>query len=239
MFQRLQDRFGTAGLIVAVVALIAALTGTAFAAAGLNAKQKKEVKAIAKSFQGTGPAGAAGAAGPAGPQGPAGSPGAKGDAGPQGPAGPKGDKGSTGSPWAVGGLPKGATEAGTWGFEGSSSPIEVIGLSFPVPLAAPLDEGHVHFINDEGKEVVGFTYEEVTSTVCTGTAAEPTAAAGHLCVYAGAMQNSKSTNLLIFNPGKESPLEPGAPGASIAGASLAFVNSGTAGAWGTFAVTAP
>ena len=43
MFAKLHNRFGTAGLVVAVVALIAALAGTAIAAGGLNAKQKKEL----------------------------------------------------------------------------------------------------------------------------------------------------------------------------------------------------
>jgi hypothetical protein len=73
--KRLREPFGKAGLTVAVIALVFAMLGGAYAAGGLTSKQKKEVKAIAKSFQGTGPAGAAG---PAGPQGPAG---AKGDSG--------------------------------------------------------------------------------------------------------------------------------------------------------------
>jgi hypothetical protein len=60
-YRALHHRFGTAGVVLGVIALIAALGGTAFAAGGgLSGKQKKEVKAIAKSFQGTGPAGAAG-----------------------------------------------------------------------------------------------------------------------------------------------------------------------------------
>lgn len=72
------------GLTVAIIALIVALSGVAFAAGSgkLTGKQKKEVKKIALSVQGSGPAGA---------QGPAGSPGA------QGPIGPKGEKGDTGN----------------------------------------------------------------------------------------------------------------------------------------------
>jgi len=74
-------RLNGPGLIVAVIAMIVALSGGAFAASGgLTGKQKKEVKAISKSeatkLQGTGPAG---------PQ------------GPQGPSGPKGDSGVAGS----------------------------------------------------------------------------------------------------------------------------------------------
>ncbi len=67
------------GVVIAVIALIFALAGTAFAAAKLNGTQKKEVKKIAKKYAGkrgkTGPAGAngaPGAQGPGGPRGPAG-----------------------------------------------------------------------------------------------------------------------------------------------------------------------
>lgn len=103
MFSRIHSKLGTAGLIVAIVAMVAALAGGAYAASGLNPKQKKEVKKIAKSeskkwskkfskrFAIPGPAGPAGAAGPTGatgPQGPAGAPGAKGD---------KGDPGNDGA----------------------------------------------------------------------------------------------------------------------------------------------
>lgn len=78
----IREPFGTAGLIVACVALILALTGAAFAAAGLTGKQKKEVEKIAKKFAGKpGAPGAAGPAGAAGPQGPAGAAGAKGATG--------------------------------------------------------------------------------------------------------------------------------------------------------------
>ena len=38
-----REPFGKAGLIVAIVALVAAIGGTALAASGLNSKQKKEV----------------------------------------------------------------------------------------------------------------------------------------------------------------------------------------------------
>jgi hypothetical protein len=79
----IREPFGTAGLVVACIALIAALGGTALAAAKLNGKQKKEVEKIAKKFAGK--PGAPGATGPAGP------------AGPQGPAGAAGKDGANGS----------------------------------------------------------------------------------------------------------------------------------------------
>ena len=85
----IREPFGTAGLVIAMIALIAALGGGAYAASGaLTGKQKKEVEKIAKQF-----AGKPGEKGAAGPAGPAGGAGAKGDAGA---AGTKGDPGSSG-----------------------------------------------------------------------------------------------------------------------------------------------
>jgi hypothetical protein len=81
----IREPFGTAGLIVACVALIAALGGTALAAAKLNGTQKKEVEKIAKKFAGK--PGAPGSSGAAG---------AKGDAGANGSNGADGTNGSNG-----------------------------------------------------------------------------------------------------------------------------------------------
>lgn len=86
----IREPFGTAGLIIAMVALVAALGGSALAASGaLTGKQKKEVETIAKKY-----AGKPGAAGPTGTQGPAG---AKGDSGPAGAAGTNGTAGTAGT----------------------------------------------------------------------------------------------------------------------------------------------
>lgn len=101
---RLREPFGKAGLIVAIVALVAALVGGAYAASasrhhkkavGLNSKQKKEVKTIAKSFQGNGPAGPLGPTGANGKDGAAGGQGPKGDTGAQGPQGSAGQSGKS------------------------------------------------------------------------------------------------------------------------------------------------
>ena len=78
-FSRMHDKLGTAGLFVAIAALVAALAGTALAAGGLTKQQEKQVTKIAKKY-----AGKPGAQGPQGPQGPAGPAGAKGDPGAQG-----------------------------------------------------------------------------------------------------------------------------------------------------------
>ena len=75
----IREPFGTAGLVVAGIALIAALGGTAFAATKLNSTQKKEVEKIAKRFAGkNGKDGAVGPPGSAGPAGPKGDPGGSG-----------------------------------------------------------------------------------------------------------------------------------------------------------------
>jgi hypothetical protein len=96
-----REPFGTAGLIVACVALVLALTGAAFAAGGLTGKQKKEVEKIAKKVAGK--PGAAGAPGAQGPAGPAGKDGANGAAGAKGATGPQGSVGSKGATGPAGG----------------------------------------------------------------------------------------------------------------------------------------
>lgn len=90
IFKRIMGRAGAngPGLTVAVIAMVVALAGGAFAAAGgLNPQQKNEVKAIAKKAGKPGKPGKAGAPGPQGPVGPAG---AKGDTGSQGAPGKDG-----------------------------------------------------------------------------------------------------------------------------------------------------
>jgi hypothetical protein len=86
----IREPFGTAGLIVACIALVLAMGGAAFAAAKLNPTQKKEVEKIAKKN-----AGKPGAPGATGPQGPQGTPGAAGGAGKEGAQGPPGTNGQS------------------------------------------------------------------------------------------------------------------------------------------------
>ncbi len=78
---RKREPFGKAGLTVAVVALVFAMIGGAYAAGTLTGKQKKEVAKIAKKF-----AGKAGSDGLQGSAGKDGSPGAAGQGGPPGPS---------------------------------------------------------------------------------------------------------------------------------------------------------
>jgi hypothetical protein len=98
MLTRIREQLGTAGLIVAVVALVAALTGGAIAAtdggkATSSAKAKKGPR---------GPKGPKGATGANGPQGPAGNPGANGKDGAPGLNGTDGTNGTNGKSVVVG-----------------------------------------------------------------------------------------------------------------------------------------
>jgi hypothetical protein len=193
MYHRFHDRFGTAGVVIAVIALVAALGGTALAAGGLNAKQKKEVKAIAKGFQGTGPAGPQGLPGASGTNGKAGAQGekgatgekgAKGDTGTTGAQGPQGAKGDTGaagpegSPWTAGGtLPGGETETGLW----ATPPVTDAGgtafvsASFTIPLATAPEESSFHLLAQGASP----------TAECPGSFADPKAASGQFCAYTG------------------------------------------------------
>lgn len=108
--KRVKDRLTAngPGLTVAVVAMVIALTGGAFAAAGLTGKQKKEVKKIAKEFAGK--PGAQGPQGVQGPVGPAGPTGAKGDPGAPGAPGTPGVPGKNGKSVTVSEIPTGEFE---------------------------------------------------------------------------------------------------------------------------------
>jgi hypothetical protein len=179
-----------------------------------------------------------------------------------------GEKGATGAtgkkgdPWTVGGtLPEEATETGAWAFgTGAAVPegeVLRVSISFPIPLAAELTEAeavtcvpncaaesHIHFINQEGKEVTAASPIEEglveNPPHCDGTAAAPSADPGHLCVYTGSLVGATigtpPTNIFpIRLVGAGNFFE---AGASTAGATLIFSQvSETATGVGTFAVT--
>jgi hypothetical protein len=185
VISRIHSKLGTAGFIISIVALVAALGGGAYAASnGLSGKQKKEVEKIAKKFAGK--PGAAGATGPAGPAGPAGgkgdngAPGAAGKDGAQGlagPTGPQGPQGAQGVQGPAGMLPSGAialqpgqTETGIWNATPAAGGSTTL-IAYPLQLAAE-------------PEVVIVREGDTAPAECAGgTAAEPKAEPGNLCVY--------------------------------------------------------
>jgi hypothetical protein len=260
MLNRIHQKLGTAGFVISIVALVAALGGGAYAASGgLNGKQKKEVEKIAKKY-----AGKPGAAGGTGPAGPAGAPGAKGDAGAAGGPGGQGEQGKQGNPGKAGEsapctageptcvLPSGVTETGTWAISTSAAsgiqPREAI--SFPIPLAEGGELGSAFVFTKEQTEE-----EEFGDSGCEGTLAEPSAPAGELCVYMAEEQSEFAEPQTPDSPSiwhADAPLGPfsqrqfGPQGAVLAGPYLygSTVISGSEGpakleAYGSWAVTAP
>lgn len=284
MVTRLRAQIGTAGLVVAVVALVVALAGGAFAASGggpfagsskhlKGASQgltKRQVIALIEAHSAPGPQGPEGQPGPAGKDGlngkdgtASGKDGVDGKDGTDGtsvvtydlepgeagcPAGgvefesasgynvvcdgvigKDGKEGKDGSPWTAGGtLPPGATETGSFSeyFKGEV----FIPISFPIPLPSALPAANVHKSGDSD-----------FATVCQGTAAEPQANAGQLCVYVA--ENYGPATLLGPFPSTASYGEFAGSGGGLLGAATAgAILYGAASeslVWGTWAVTAP
>jgi Collagen triple helix repeat (20 copies) len=228
---RLKEPFGKAGLIVAIVALVAATVGGAYAAKGGNPPASASKKKSKAKKGPRGPRGKTGPAGPAGPQGPAGSNGndgsngnngSDGKEGKQGPQGDPGSQGPEGSPWTAGGtLPSDETETGTWVLPEATEPA-LVRLSFD--FAIPLSERLSPVIADEKFHYLGEGEGETVE--CPGTADDPQASPGYLCLYA-----KEAAQLSLFSPGTRS---------FPSGAVLTFVQEG-AGSYGlgSWAVTAP
>lgn len=177
------EKLGTAGLIVAVVALVAAFTGTAFAEEGwkLSKSEQKEVKKIAKAEAKRVAQGVSGSTGPAGPQGPAGAPGAKGDPGVPGPVGPTGPAGKDGLTGPTGPtetvLPPEKTSTGGWGFGVKNSK----GINVPVTISFPL---RVIPAPAEVESVNVIKEGDSPTAQCPGSVSNPQAAPGEFCLYA-------------------------------------------------------
>lgn len=170
MFRRIHDKLGAAGFVIAIVALVAAVAGSAVAAGGLSGAEKKEIttqskkfsKKFSKQFAKPGPAGPQGPQGAKGEQGPKGD---NGDRGPQGEEGPQGPPGPTETS-----LPQGKTLTGLWDFQANVSENAIVSITFPLRVEP---EPTLHWIG------VG----EDSTLDCPGTAGDPQAAPGQLCVY--------------------------------------------------------
>ena len=214
-----------------------------------------------------GPGGPAGPTGPAGGAGPAGGPGTQGIQGEKGTNGTNGESVTTkvasgtecsegGTKFTVGGksehvcngekgvihpgetLPSGATETGVWLVQatGSGAEYHQIPISFPIPLKGPehnvggivIPNANVHYIK-----------EGTTTTECSGSASEPTAEKGNLCIYEKENFLSPKLELALLAGGT------GSEGVAAAGTFLDFKTEGEgqfgvlASAKGTWAVTAP
>jgi Collagen triple helix repeat (20 copies) len=265
MLHKFQDRIGTAGLIVAIIALVMALGGGAYAAS--NSGDGSKATASAKAKQGP--------RGPKGPKGAPGSPGATGAQGPPGPAGPKGDageqgekgiqgiqgkqgekgekgeqgiQGAPGSPWTAGGtLPSGATETGNWFFnapapkvkvdvEGSTQEIVIAQNYYAAPISFPIPLA----VELDGAHVhLGFQESGGAfepGAACPGKVKKPEAAAGELCVYES---EAVAANV---QPGNILRTPSVTPGTTFNGAFVVFnplVETEPFSSGGSFAVKAP
>jgi hypothetical protein len=227
MLSPLRNRFGIPG-VIAVIALVFAMFGGAYAASN---KDGGKATASAKAKRGPrGPKGPKGDPGPAGPQGsagPAGAPGKDGAAGRSGPPGPEG------SPWTAGGtLPAEKTETGSWAGLVGPFEIGVSALTFVLPLEEELDEEHVHIVTLEAQ-----ANGEQPEGCAAGTAADPTADPGHLCVFVGGSAGATASG--IAKSGGESLFGVGAHGASTTGGIVILGGPSGAIMWGSWAVTAP
>jgi len=132
-------------------------------------------------------------------------------------------------------LPSGKTETGAFALSGQYKNFNeaVDAATFAIPLSSALDGSHVHGVAN------GEEYDPVTETFspavkCTGSAADPTAPAGELCVYTASTSNMFIEAPLIQTLG-------GSEGADQTGAALVFLHlgEGFGSARGAFAVTAP
>jgi hypothetical protein len=262
MFQRVRKHL-TPSTFIALLALVFAVTGGAFAATGGNSSHatltasasKAKSKAKAGPRGPAGPKGATGATGPAGAAGPAGSAGAKGEPGAAGAAGAAGAKGETGPAGAKGEegkegpqgpsgttgftkvLPPEETETGTW----AVGPFPAAAVSEVIIL--PLISFPIPLSAELSGAQVHFINNgglEVTeagtqpSTACKGNEKAPSAQPGNLCVYEGKEEG------LLFQLTFRSILNPSAgDGAGTTGALGQFhVGSEEAHGYGTWAVTA-
>jgi hypothetical protein len=184
MFKRVHEKLGSAGFLLALVALTAAFTSSAFAGATewkLTKSEQKEVKKIAKKYAGEdgapGPAGPQGPPGPAGVKGDAGAPGAKGATGATGPEGPPGPPGPTETQ-----LPFEETLTGVWAFSGKG-----IGRAEYVPISFPL---RVSPAPAEFEAPTNLVEGSKSTTECPGTVNDPEAAPGEFCLYAKELKNA-------------------------------------------------
>jgi hypothetical protein len=213
----IREPFGTAGLIVAMIALVAALGGSALAAKGaLTGKQKKEVEKIAKKVSKPGPAGPQGSAGPSGKDGANGTNGTNGSPGTAGKSVVASAASGTECTGGVGGtkfevegsgtsshvcngktgftktLPSGETEKGSWSAFGPTAKVPVLGvqgLATTVSFNIPLAVAPTPHI---------VTFGEGETPVCPGGVEEPEAEPGNLCLFIREEKNVLAE--LIFPP---------------------------------------
>jgi hypothetical protein len=167
-------------MLVALLALVMATTGSAVAASLITSKQIKDGTIQTKDISTKAQNALKGKPGAAGAQGLQGS---KGDTGPRGDQGLKGDKGDTGAQGDPGPLlqtlPAGKTLKGNYNIgltATAANQFTLSAITFQVPLpTAPT----FNFVAQGGPATAN----------CPGSVANPDAAPGFLCLYEGGSQN--------------------------------------------------
>jgi hypothetical protein len=238
MLTKLREPFGKAGLIVAIVALIAALGGGAYAASGgLTGKQKKEVTKIAqteaKKF--------AGKPGTPGTPGTAGTPGTKGDAGAAGSNGSNGTNGTAGESVEVTQIATGEPGCGgrggvELGVEGSAEPPSEICNGQPwnpagLPQGATetgvwaFNASEASAVENTGRVLVPISFPiplrapivgeanvhfvgELGDSTCTGTVRNPKAPVGMICVYWQEFENAAFVGVRELEAAENNAVDP-------------------------------
>jgi hypothetical protein len=161
-------RFPTPAMLVALVALVVASTGSAVAATVITSRQIKNGTIKLADISPTTRKALRSAAGPRGVAGPAGSPGASGVAGSAGAAGAAGRS-------ALEPLHSGETVRGVWSMSSDATAPNTgsVGATFPIPTPTPVDSRHVVVQGNDNGPGGG----------CSGSAAAPVAAPGFVCIY--------------------------------------------------------
>jgi hypothetical protein len=146
--------------------------------------------------------------------------GANGLAGSQGAAGKEGKEGAPGKDVPTV-LAAGKSERGYYAAWGIGGGYLGTAITYQVPLSAPLDATHVHFVKTG-----------TTVPACTGDAATPTAASGNLCVYETSSGGATFGNIFPQSTG-------GGTGSDLDGFGIWFIATGSTGDWtyGSWAVT--
>ena len=153
---------------------------------------------------------------------------------PKGPTGPRGVAGSPGTSVFSASIPSGRTVTGSWGAAGdpgdpASGGFLEVGVSLPVKAPAPLEDVNMG---------VGQPNASSPDPGCTGSAYQPTAPRGKVCVYVlPYVQNVTPTGI------QATPMDGGATAQSDRyGFLIAMAPTATAKfveAYGTWAYTAP
>jgi len=250
-------KHATPSTFIALLALIFALTGGAFAATNGTGngggKGNKNNQTLTATTAKKKPA-PKGARGPAGPKGATGATGATGAAGPAGPAGPAGAAGAKGENGAAGtngtdgtnGKEGNEGQPGQPGEPGAIHPGTPVGSAEPLPSKATETGAWAYGLTEAAFTRVAISFpiplaavlpetnaifvEESQGTAppnCPGTVKKPEAAPGYLCVYG---LGSSTAFDVATDP------ETGAAGPGTSGAILQFEGAKGFGSW---AVTAP